>query len=1108
MSSDTEHLHVDHRGVEKNLQFDSGNSALVLAGLGGENSGGDANDHGSPNKKKEKISQRLFASSGPLANPTNASTTTGGKLQIIQPDISGLVPPGFAATPTIAVPTGVAWKHDKFNEMGNSSANEQNSSSAATQKSSSPTTLQKDNSSKSKPMGEQRTNLPPPNASAAQVNKVPGDTRQVQTKPDTSLVPSPAPAAPPTGASKTSKKKKNNPNVSVVDQTTPTPQEAKSPSQPPMLPSSDSTHEDSTEKKTEKGKNKSQKQKNKQDGATAATVAASTSSVSATGTATVGSVEKKENSSSVHVKAPITQLKSPSKLEIIAPTPAAVPVSAVEPSGSTGTVEVVAGLNGKGNNRKNKKAKQQASNASGQNSLSPALPAPSPVEKSSVPSPAAPQLTKAQSRVVTIVPNADLVTLTAPPPPPPSPSVGASCSVFDCDDYLISELTENITATLYFGDVPKKRKRSKKKKNSDKFDEDGGGGSDDEFGEAIMGSYRESEAPEEAFPEDVVEDVELGQQSSKSSKKKKKNKKKNDEQQFGEQSSLPQNPQVQTDQEKHQSQGQKKQQEKGQKNQHPPNTHAAAEAVKSDKGNKQQPHKTATLQVSEPSMESKSGSKTQKGQQGKPQPPVLPVVEPQHDQLASNSIDNPHVEKEGKKKKRSRRKKKNQGSSEVADDLQDVDEEDGQDLDEDAHKSGVVGAPDSLASEPLSYGNTFVAGAGGTSAVRSYSMFEVNRKSVPDFDEDVPPGFEPTIDDKISTFLPSSLAMPSRTSLTADDSSVSLDLVNKSIDDLVAESLSSLSRLNLDSTIDALDIPLDFERDLQFSLGDSYFSMSSGDNSPSFPLRSPPLQPSDYGRTPPAPVGGSQLKPTARPFEPKRPPSYGDLGVRVRHDYPGSYPREAMDRAAAGRFPGGGVYPPRGVMDHGGRPGRPYLPGPGPERYHYDDGPEQFGGMSPEDVIISRLPGRRGMPPPGARGPSPLPPYGARPKPPPPPQYARDREGYHDMDGDYLQPPYFPPSSASISSKPSFAPPPRPPPRMDMGMRGGSARYPPPSAPHHLNPNNQPSFPGVEKLYPSGPPPPRGDRDSGSVPGINFTLASQQPRNHLPHHPPPPSQHW
>jgi hypothetical protein len=839
MSSDTEQLHGEHRWVDKNLHPElSSNGQGVTVPPGGPigGSGDDVSDgHGSPNKKKDKNLQRFFlhddrkgntSSGGSSANSATVTATTAtgttsvGKLQIIKPDIFEPI--------TVAVATGVEWKHDKFHEMTHSPPHQQasqKSSSPAHHKDSTPT------KSSSKPTGEQRSN-PPPNSSAAQVNKASGDP-QVQTKSDMSLEPAAVASA---GASKASKKKKKNSNPSVVDQTTP-PQETKSSSQ--ALPSSESTHEESNEKKTDKGKNKSQKQKNKQDGATT--------------TPTIA-VDKKENSSIANEKALVPQLKSPSKLEIIPPTPvmgsspAAVPVPS---ESATGTVEDAAGSSGKSNHRKNRKARQRAAAAAAvavSDDQNPPPVAPQVEPEGKIP----PQLTKAQSRVVTLVPNE--INLNAPPPPPPSPSVGASCSVFDCDDFLISELTQNITATLNFGDVPKKRKRSKKKKNADKGDEDGGqgqagGSDDDDVGESMISReseeqqqrQQESPPPEESV-EDVVEDVESGQQSSKSSKKKKKKKKKNEEQQqSGDQNSHPQDPQVQTDLEK--GQGQKKQQEKGQKNQ-PPSAAAAVATVivevKSEKGNKQQHPSQKTQQVSEPSLGSQfpNGTKNQKGQQVKSQQSSSSSTE--QDKLLHNlqgsvmnvlsdSIDNPlppSVEKEGKKKRRSRRKKKNQSeSNEATDDVPEADEEeDGQDFDEDVRQNGMMTESSAVASEPHSY--EVVPGVGGASSstALSYSMFEVNRKSVPSFDEDVPPGFEPSIEDKISTFLPSSLSLPSSSSsrpLHSTDET--LDLANKSLDDLVAESLSSLSRLNLDNTIDELDIPLDFEREFRFSFSDPYF---------------------------------------------------------------------------------------------------------------------------------------------------------------------------------------------------------------------------------------------------------------------------------------------
>lgn len=132
--------------------------------------------------------------------------------------------------------------------------------------------------------------------------------------------------------------------------------------------------------------------------------------------------------------------------------------------------------------------------------------------------------------------------------------------------------------------------------------------------------------------------------------------------------------------------------------------------------------------------------------------------------------------------------------------------------------------------------------------------------------------------------------------------------------------------------------------------------------------------------------------------------------------------------------------------------------------------------------------------------------------PPPPPSvrsrllYAsgpsREREVYYrEIDE------YGPPSAASsIPSQPppypnpgSYAAPPsgvRPPPKLEGGLlRSGvpvPSRYPPPA----------PQISEVEKYIPSGS---LVELDSGSMHGINFTLASQQPRNHFPTRPPP---HW
>lgn len=195
----------------------------------------------------------------------------------------------------------------------------------------------------------------------------------------------------------------------------------------------------------------------------------------------------------------------------------------------------------------------------------------------------------------------------------------------------------------------------------------------------------------------------------------------------------------------------------------------------------------------------------------------------------------------------------------------------------------------------------------------------------------------------------------------------------------------------------------------------------------------------------------------------------------------------------------------------------------GPPRYPYDEMnlPDHLSGISPEDVIMSRLPPRRGellKPPMMSRGPPPPPPpnYGGpRPRGLPSPysmNSSRDGRGNYPPDIDEYGPPpssaaaaYHrhlvssgpppppPHSSAYINSK-SFGVPPRKPPRFEVPIRGGgNMRYPP----------THPSYsPDVERFL-SGPPPPSRESNN-NVPGINFTLASQQPRNRTHHHPPPP----
>lgn len=916
------------------------------------------------------------------------------------------------------------WKHDKFDEV------------TRTQKSSSPHPP-KDNSPKSNLLnflsGEKHLNSSSPSASAADSTKVSGD--QVRLTTDSS-----------NASQKNSRKKKNNSNPQAVDQTA----AQDSPPDTYSLNQTVNSGEDHSDKKhQEKGKNK-QKQKNKQEGADK-------------------KFDHQEKSTS----------KGSSKLEIIPPpaaptppmgsTPAAVPV----PFGNvgSGTVDVAAGT-GKSNNRRNKKGKN--SNQAAAND--------EPEEKS---------LLSSKSHVVVIQ---NEPSLNAPPPPPPSPSISAASNVFDCDDFLITALTENMTSTLSFGDVPKKRKRNKKKKNTDKAAEEINCQSDDEVGELPIHRHNDSDCVLISAPDDLVEDVDVGQQSSKSSKKKKKNKKKADEPDTNESVSLPAH---QTEPEKNQSQKNRQHPDKGPKSQ----PVVVPEEVKSDKGSKQKNSKSEFVEP--PPVESKmpNGLRTSKGYSNQPS-----VSEQSQSAIRagtaskSDPVEDPPIEREGKKKRRSRRKKKNQGSN-GKEDSADVDEDEGPLYDDAPY--GVDDHASQVTYDPTPDPTT----------VLSYSIFEATRKSSNLDDFDVPPGFEPPVEDKvqyqpsiedtfsfepafdekISSFLPSSLsALPKSGTILSRDLDA-IDLANKSIDDLVAESLSSLSRLNLDSTIDDLDTSIDIERELRQSFPFDTFFRRGG--SPSIRPHSPPMSipssvtipSSEFSKptgVPPPPRFPleiqSRLKPTARPFEPKKPPY-----AEGRSDFPGTYLRDQRDSIEF--IPS--KYGPKS-LDYGA-PVPSSRPNPGQLRYAYDE-PEHFGGMSPEDVIISRLPGRRPdrMVPRGMTPPPPMP----RPRPPSS-SYALDRDGYYDRD-EYMPP--YPPSSSSAYVNPRPFPPPGrpPPPRMDIGGRSGT-RYPP----------NAPMYPGVEKYTPSGPP---RDRDSGPVPGINFTLASQQPRTHIPHQPPPPPphQHW
>mmetsp|Transcript_12101 Transcript_12101/g.12474 ORF Transcript_12101/g.12474 Transcript_12101/m.12474 type:complete len:361 (-) Transcript_12101:1262-2344(-) len=224
------------------------------------------------------------------------------------------------------------------------------------------------------------------------------------------------------------------------------------------------------------------------------------------------------------------------------------------------------------------------------------------------------------------------------------------------------------------------------------------------------------------------------------------------------------------------------------------------------------------------------------------------------------------------------------------------------------------------------------------STVISYSTYGSKRKNDSNLDdeEDVPPGFEPSIEDKISNFLPSSLSAPLKQVVTVPAEIIpnELDLTNKTIDDLVAESLSSLSRLNLDDAhLDSFD-----EQTIEDELRNNYsydpyypISMPPRPVSPNSPqILSEKLSTgSNYpGPRLPHPITTSttqpsqkRLKPTAAPFHPSTTsPHFSAISTNSGHgpgysidkkypfndnipEYSGNlHPRDSMEHHSSGHI--------------------------------------------------------------------------------------------------------------------------------------------------------------------------------------------------------------
>jgi hypothetical protein len=1025
MSSDHENNHYSF-GENKSTPFGSIDDRRPHVGEEGGNNGG------SPNRKKDKN----------LPQKTRF---------FLHDDRKGVKTPLTKPIGQISVPVVAEneWKHDKFDEMRTAHSS------------------------------QNRVPLTPPQKSPSSPSPAPSIIKE-NLIPDSSTVNAPSaiectkglnPDPTPSNQKSSRKKKKNSNGAQVVDQTTVPPQVTFT---DPALPIEVVVL---NEKKTEKGKNKSQQMttKNKQD-----------------------ADQKNEPS--------VKSSQGKGKLEVIPPAaptpeissiiPAAVPVPFPAANAGQGTVDDAPGIS-KSKNRRNRKARQanlEAATSLTQSQTEVQLQPPILTE---INPPTPPQAIKTMSRTVPIVQDSELnaqatksqsrtiqmihdIELNAPPPPPPSPMVGSrSHAPFDCDDELIAELSKNITATLRFGEVPKKRKRNKKKKHSDQLFEDdcGQGMSDDDSGDTLIhfvigasGSAgraaRESENLSDN--EDFVEEIEqqIVQESSKSSKKKK-NKKKNDENAMGNSvSPIPQN------------QTEKKQLPEETLEKIPPG------------GNKLKTPQNASSVV-----ESKGGSGSMPMKGSGENKEICSVANPFVTMNAPTSVgeESLPVVKEGKKRRRSRKKKKNKG-------LNEIDDPDG------GPESGDEAPELEIEGNEMAPTTTHPVIPDPAPSGLSYEMFEANRNSLILDDVDVPPGFEPTLEDTISSFLPSSLS-----ATTIMNDSDPLDSVTKSIDDLVAESLSSLSRLNLDDTIGALDLPLDFETEFRqpFSL-DDFFGMSPS-GSLSQPLRSSPISRSEFANPPilgpryPAPESNThhRLKADAPEWKPPtRAFSRALKGVDPRADRMGPRPPQYFDPRTEysgnhhHKYPMDNRFPSRGANDYISRP----VPGPPVRpsvRYPYDDmkGMDQFAGMSPEDVIISRLPARRGEQ------------LGYASRGPPPPSvrsrllYAsgpsREREVYFREIDEYNPSPSVPQLPPSYPNAGPYPPSVRPPPRLEGGLRGGVPRYPL---------ANPPVIPEVEKFIPSGSPV---ELDSGPALGINFTLASQQPRNHFPNHPPPSSHpHW